>query len=131
MLADALKQEGNSLIIHHPSLRQIQNPRLKKKLEEFFLDENSLRNGEKILACNFYQNMMLAKRKQLELITKQNQLDFTGKDVFLIAAGPSLDRNIELLKEKRENSIIIAMGTVFRKLMEAGNTSRLCDDYRS
>lgn len=120
ILADALKQEGNSLIIHHPSLKQIQNPRLKKKLEEFFLDENSLRNGEKILACNFYQNMMLAKKKQLELITKQNQLDFTGKDVFLIAAGPSLDRNIELLKDKKDNSLIIAMGTVFRKVRKLG-----------
>lgn len=119
-MADALKIEGNQLIIHHPSLNQIQNPRLQRKLEEFFLEENSLRNGEKILSCNFYQNMKAAKQKGLELITEKEQFDFKGKDLYVIAAGPSLDVNLDQLLERPKNSIVIAMGTVFRKLMKKG-----------
>lgn len=54
---------------------------------------------------------------------------FAGKDVFIVAAGPSLDKNIELLRERSDKSIILATGTVFQKLMRLG-MARLCNDYR-
>jgi hypothetical protein len=45
---------------------------------------------------------------------------FKGKNVFIIAAGPSLDKNIHLLQNKPKNSIILATGTIHRKLEKLG-----------
>lgn len=41
-------------------------------------------------------------------------------ETIVVAAGPSLDDNMEFLRESKGKKTIIAVGTIFRKLVEAG-----------
>lgn len=51
-----------------------------------------------------------------------SEFDCSGlqKEFVVIAAGPSLDDNMEFLRESQGKKTLIAVGTVFRKLLEAG-----------
>lgn len=115
MLMKKLSANTATLAIHHPSLRNIPKSAQKDALERFFVIDSSRRKQAKYLYANFTSNCKAGARPVDEL-----QEDFKGKDVFLIAAGPSLDKNVALLKERSDNSIVLATGTVFRKLMGMG-----------
>lgn len=115
MLMKKLSANTATLAIHHPSLRNIRKSVQKDALERFFIADSSRRKQAKYLYANFTSNCKADVRPVDEL-----QEDFKGKDVFLIAAGPSLDKNVALLKERRDKSIVLAVGTVFRKLMRMG-----------
>lgn len=117
MLMKKLSGNTITLAIHHPSLRNMSKSSQKEALERFFIADSSRRKQAKYLYANFTSNCRLATLPVDELGS-----EFTGRDVFIIAAGPSLDKNVELLKERSEKSIVLATGTVFRKLMGIGIT---------
>lgn len=66
----------------------------------------------KYLYANFICNSKLDARPVEEL-----SMDFAGKDVFIAAAGPSLDKIIEPLKGRSDKSIVLATGTVLHRSM--------------
>lgn len=111
------KLSGNTatLAIHHPSLRNIRKSAQKEALEQFFIADSSRRKQTKYLYANFISNSKVGAHPVEKLSS-----DFAGRDVFIIAAGPSLDKNVALLKERSDRSIVLATGTVFRKLMDMG-----------
>ncbi len=109
------RNESTDFIIHHPSLRNIKNSQLKEKLENYFVQYNSVRNQLHLLNGNFNENI-----KHYDGLVDELHYEFQGKDLYIIAAGPSLDTNFLQLKNVGENSIIIATGTVYRKLINAG-----------
>ncbi|MDO4965147.1 MAG: DUF115 domain-containing protein [Lachnospiraceae bacterium] len=109
------KSDKDILIMHHPSIRNIQDENLKDKLEAIFVQDASIRNQMFDMITNFKSNIKNCNHYVDELKDK-----IAGKDVYIIAAGPSLDENVSLLKNKPENSVIIAVGRVFRKLYNAG-----------
>lgn len=119
-LPEALGQTGHKLCIHYPSLRLIADERIRWVFERYFVQDSSYRNAKILLLGNFNANMELMRQKP-EQFRPADELDgrFRGKTVYLIAAGPSLDKNVALLAESRlrESGIIIACGTVFRKLL--------------
>jgi hypothetical protein len=45
---------------------------------------------------------------------------FSGKPAIVVAAGPSLDKNVHLLAEAQGKTVIVCVGTVLRKLLAAG-----------
>lgn len=53
------------------------------------------------------------------ILTLKNKKDLIiDKNVLLIAAGPSLDENIDLIKQNQEKFIIVTIGAVYKKLFE-------------
>lgn len=103
-------------VIHHPSLRNIQNPRIREQLEDYFIWYSSVKNQLHSLNGNFRRNIL-----NYDDTVDSLRRYFEDKDLYMVAAGPSLDRNfMELKKLKRKNSILLATGTVFKKLMAAG-----------
>jgi hypothetical protein len=116
-LSERLKSVDNDteFVIHYPSLRSIQNKDSREDLEEYFLQYSSVKNQLHLLNGNFIENI-----KRYDDSVESLDKDFNGKDVFIIAAGPSLDKNYQLLKSRLNNSIILATGTVFRKLIREG-----------
>jgi len=50
----------------------------------------------------------------------QVQGAFTGKPAIVVAAGPSLDKNVHLLAKASDRAVIICVGTVLKKLLSAG-----------
>lgn len=107
-----LLQEDSRLIIHYPSMRHIDNKEVKFQLEKFFIKDSGQRNFSVLLENNFRDNVC-----NCDAYVDELKKDFEGKNAIIVAAGPSLDNNIELLHKKMESTIIVAVGTVFHKLI--------------
>lgn len=108
-------------ILHYPSIRNLRSPELEETFDKFRAKESSMRNNKDRMAINFRENIQHYDHYADEL-----KEDFRGKDVYLIAAGPSLDQTIGRMKQiERSKSVILAVGTVFRKLL----TQDIIPDY--
>lgn len=114
------------LLVYYPSLYAISNRTEAEMLEDYFIKYSSMKGQQKFLDGNFKRNINLYDAPVDSL-----KDGFTNKDIYIVAAGPSLDYNIEHLikmgrvKSFRDNSIILAVGTVFTKLLKLG----LVPDY--
>lgn len=113
-LTDLLKEEPQ-LVIHYPSLRHVSNPQIKLQLEKFFISDSGKRNMSIQFENNFRDNIVNCK-EYVDVLEPQ----FQDKNAVIVAAGPSLDKNVELLKHKPAGTIIVAVGTVFHKLVDMG-----------
>lgn len=107
--------DDTEFVIHEPSRRIIEEETIRDRMEEYFLHYQSVKNQKGILKGNFRFNTHNYDSGVDELLPL-----WKGKDVYIIAAGPSLDLNYKILKDIGENGIILATGTVYRKLMGAG-----------
>lgn len=107
--------DETEFVIHYPSLCTIKNLTLREKLETYFIQYSSMKNQSRLLKANFRENILNYEDTVDSLRNK-----WKGKDLYIVAAGPSLDKNYLKLKEAGENSVILATGTVFRKLLNAG-----------
>ena len=109
-----MKKE-TEFVVHYPSIRNIKLTTMKEKLEDYFIQYSSIKNQLHLLNGNFKENILHYNSSVDEL-----KDIFYGKDLYIIAAGPSLDKNFMQLKEVDNNAIILATGTVYRKVLEAG-----------
>lgn len=108
-------KEDEELVLHYPSLLNIHDSRVREKLEEYFIQFSSVKNQLPLLNQNFRSNIMNYDSSADILSDK-----FKDRDVYIVAAGPSLDKNCHLLKERESDSIVIATGTVLKKLLAEG-----------
>ncbi len=111
-LGKEMQKSTDGLMLHAPSIRAIQNENLRTAMNELFVQESSIRNQGADMLRNFKSNT-----RNCKLYVDILKDAFKGKTVYLIAAGPSLDKNIALLKKRPEQSIILCVGTSYRKLM--------------
>lgn len=110
-----LLAKDKAFVIHYPSLRHIADKEKKLQLEKFFILDSGWRNMRIQLENNFRDNLA-----NCEAYVDVLEAEFRGKNAVIVAAGPSLDKNVEQLRNKPENTIVIAVGTVFRKLVGLG-----------
>ena len=108
--------EDGVFVIHEPSLSSMNPSVIKEKLENYFINYSSIKNQRKLLNGNFRVNI----KRNTECVDSL-KADFKGKTLYLVGAGPSLDKNFAQLKEvSREKSVIVSSGTAFHKLIKAG-----------
>lgn len=107
--------EETKIIFYKPSIENIDNKALKLQFEKTFMIDASINNQLGLMNSNFKSNIRLIDKNVDELGEK-----FLNKDIYIIAAGPSLDKNIKQLLNKPKNSIILSTGTVFKKLLKLG-----------
>lgn len=108
-------KEDTSYFIHYPSLRNIKDIKIREQMEDYFISYSSINNQLHKLNGNFNKNIL-----HCSLYVDSLKEAFAGKDLYIIAAGPSLDNNYMQLKELNQDAIIMATGTVFKKLLKAG-----------
>ncbi len=109
-------KEEERFIIHSPSLRNVKYQNIKERMENYFVQYSSIANQKNLLKGNFRENMT-----NYDGFAEELRERFVNKDLYIIAAGPSLDKNYHLLKKvDRSKGIILATGTVYRKLLTAG-----------
>lgn len=108
-------EENAGILIHAPSIRNCRHQENQNACKLFFAQESALKRCENQMITNFYQNVKNCKGYITELQTK-----FKDKTVVIVAAGPSLLTNIELLKEKPDDVVVLAVSTVYRKLLGLG-----------
>lgn len=111
----ALDNITENLIIHSPSLRHIRDTRIREQMEMFFIRDSGKRNAAILFGSNGRENF-----KHYDGYIDELKPEFEGKDVIIVAAGPSLDKNVELLRNKKPGIIILVVETVFRKLLKLG-----------
>lgn len=100
------------LVIHNPSLRHVGKPAIKMQLEKFFISDSGKRNL-KIQFQNNYRDNVKNCTRYIDEVKEQ----FEGKNAIIVAAGPSLNKNVEMLRNKPDNTVVVAVGTVFTKLV--------------
>lgn len=110
-----LDEATRSFIIHNPSLRHIPDERIREQMEMFFIRDSGKRNAAVLFEANSRENF-----RNYDGYVDELRPQFQGRDVIIVAAGPSLDKNVERLKNKKPGTIIMATETVFRKLLTLG-----------
>lgn len=110
-----LISEKRTLLLFRPELRHIQNQQVCEQLLRIAKRQDSIDDFKNI----FYQNARENIRNCNAYVDKIHN-SIQGKKVIIVAGGPSLNRNVEQLKEKKSNMVIIAVGTVFKLLLEKG-----------
>ncbi|MGL4452589.1 MAG: 6-hydroxymethylpterin diphosphokinase MptE-like protein [Sarcina sp.] len=106
------------IIIHKPSFEVLkdENISLYNLLKNFEIQRNSIEKQKDELLANKECNL----QKNYEGI--ENILDIFDSDkaFLVVAAGPSLDFELEFIKKHREKFNIISVGSAFKSLINAG-----------
>lgn len=107
--------KGRGVMIHAPSIRNCHVAERQEALRLYFAKESGLRKCAPIMAANFYRN-----QKNCVGYVDDIKGEFEGKTVIVVAAGPSFSKNAEQLKHLPENTVIVAVTTIYKKLLEMG-----------
>ena len=115
---EKISDENVGSILHFPSVNKISNPDILLKFKSFYANWNSFYQQKRIIAVNFNKNLSNCPNN---ILCEADR--FKGKNVYLVAGGPSTDANIEFLKGISDpDSIIFCVTTVLKKLVNAGIT---------
>ena len=114
VLMKHIPSNGEYFFIHAPSLRRLPKSVYKEMLEEYFMNISTMKSQGKLLDENFYWNT-----RSLEQVQNVDELrgKFEKQSVILVAGGPSLDHTCEWLREHKEKYLVLAVGTVIKKLL--------------
>lgn len=130
-IANYLGNEKTSkLLIHEPSLhaekelvKMVKDDKIMgvlEKIEQVFIRISSINNNAPLMISNFKSNI-----KNCDAYVDELGKYFKNKKVIIVAGGPSLDKNIEELRNiktitqnKNNEYVILAVGTVFKKLLK-------------
>lgn len=107
-------REGHA-VFHEPSLHNITDKERFTEFYDYFITIQSAINKRGEMQENFVCNL-LHKDEPVEVLKKEME----GKKVYLIAGGPSLDKTLESLKKRGEDTKIVCVGTSVKKLKAAG-----------
>jgi len=104
------------ICIWYPSVKAMKDKFAQQKLEEAKITLSSMENMEEELNHNFERNI---EEEDEEASSLQER--FAEKTVLFIAAGPSLNRDIEKIKQSNLSKyILVCVGKIAAKLIEAG-----------
>lgn len=89
-------------------------PDVRRKLEDVYMQFATPKKLQRDSELNYWNNHRNVRRA-----VSETSRCFAGRqDFIVVAAGPSLDDKLEFLRENQGKKTIIAVGTVFRKLLE-------------
>lgn len=108
--------------IWYPSVKTVANIAIRELLENYWVNISSADNLGGLLLNNFEKNQKLLD----EPVDKLEPV-FKGKDLIIVGAGPSLDKNLDYLKKfsVKENINTICVGKVAKKLI----SNNIIPDY--
>lgn len=94
------------------------------KIKDVIVDKQVLENTAKSYSKVWFENYL----ENLPQIIKADYINnykniFEGKTAIIVSAGPSLDKNIRLLKENEDKFIIIAAGRALKALKRENITA--------
>lgn len=112
--ADCLS-ENTVPVLHYPTLQAMADKKRKMQLEQLFISDINVREYRYVFRTNFRENI-----KNLTESADVLGSRFEGRNAIIVSAGPSLANNIELLRHAPEGTLMIATGTVFKRLLGIG-----------
>lgn len=116
-------ERAQDIIIHKPSLEtiRISNDLLYNLINDYSLVKQSGKYNDELIKLG-EDNFEANKKQNYRYIEEFIRLykNSSSKPYVVTASGPSLDDDLELLKENREEFNIISVGSSFRTLMNRG-----------
>jgi hypothetical protein len=120
---DPVRAQGSIFLSHPPSL--VLNPSLfksaveviKSKTLQIFTDINTLVGRMPLFLKNFVTNFARASSSPGVAAFRQK---FRGVPAVLVAAGPSLDRNVHELRAFHQGALILSTDTTLKPLLASG-----------
>ena len=94
-----LIDDKTELVVFQPSIRMIEHGDIREKIEDYFLRYNSIKNQRTMLYDNFRINQTLCSQ-----VVDSLKSQWKGKNVYIVAAGPSLDINFKALSKVESGS---------------------------
>ena len=118
----SITSDNVKIILHMPSVHKLSENSAaqtgrKNVLKKLQITVNSFEEQKDDIYLNFYKNIKNADGYAEDLFP-----EYEGQNVVIVAAGPSLDKNIHVLKEALDHHApikVLCVGTVFRKLINA------------
>lgn len=110
--ARCISQGNTGILMHFPSVKKIQDDRLRELINRFFADWNGTIQYKNELLVNFRMN-----RRNCSSNVDELKEVFQGKKVVIVGGGPSLDERIETIRSKEPDMLVIAVTTVLKKLI--------------
>ncbi|MCM1326564.1 MAG: DUF115 domain-containing protein [Bacteroidales bacterium] len=110
-----LSKQERGILLHFPSVKKIQEKQLKERINRLFLSWNDVISVRSALAVNFRSN-----QKYCNHLVDEIEKMIYGREVVLVAAGPSLDDNLDFLKKVSCEKVIMAVARVWKKLLYEG-----------
>ncbi len=111
-------------IVEHPASIAV-NPQYYKEIKQEI--NESLQSGEVILRTKVQLGGMIQENiiRNIPLVLQHPAASalqgiFQNIPAFIVCAGPSLDKNVEQLKAIQDRGLLIAVDTVYKKLMNLG-----------
>ena len=104
-------------VIHYPSIEAMKDLETREIMKNYFIQFQSAKNQRVFLEENFSKNIKL-QDESVDVLKET----FQGKKMLLIAGGPSLDNCMEWIVKHGKEYIVVAVGTVLRKLYDYGIT---------
>lgn len=112
---DFVNSNDCGIIMHYPSILLYEQTQISSALKHFYASINSWYNFRDEIDINYLNNEINCEGNVDDL---QGKIE--GKNVIIVAAGPSLDRSKEVLRKKmnsKEDTVIIAVSTVLKKML--------------
>lgn len=115
---DNFEFEKDLVLIHRPSLRTVPEncTPIRYLLEEWEINRDSCQFRSKLLEENFLKNV---KNIDNYLFIDQLKNKFFKIPIIIVSAGPSLSKNMHLLKNAKDKALVIAVGSVVKPLINA------------
>jgi len=112
--------ETKDLLIHKPSLEtiKVENEELYNLLNDFSNKKQLVRINEKSndrYEENYRANIKIQHKNIIEFIKRIKK---ERKTILITAAGPSLDNELDILKNNREKFIVFTVGSALRTIIE-------------
>lgn len=111
------KECGMNVILHVPSVQIIPDEMedFKFVMEDWNIRKSVDEKYGSLLSDNRSSNLLLLKRNVGEFFDK-----FTGMPFLIVSAGPSLEKNVDLIKEIEGRAVIISAGSALKFLLKRG-----------
>jgi hypothetical protein len=111
-----LSEHADNFLLYKPSLELIEQKVVRRSLESFFIKKRTIREQKELLNKNFESNIRLQDQDISSFIG-----EFKNKPTIIVSAGPSLSKQLPLLKKAFQRDVIIAcVGTALLPLIKAG-----------
>lgn len=101
--------------MHLPSIRMLRNEVEQNAMLQAYGEQHTVQMHKKDFQINFWRNIHSGAR-----LIKELDVNAIKSEVVVVAAGPSLDDSIETIRGWQGKKTIIAVGTVFAKLLKLG-----------
>lgn len=106
------ERENTTMYISQRELEYVPKD-TKQAMEKLYMEYVTEMRFNKNVKINFYRNI----ESNSKLVSKFDTSKY-NKEYVIVAAGPSLDDTLDFVRESMGKRTIVAVGTVFKKLME-------------